>query len=151
MLETDRKEICVTEQNKQPVSEQEMLAKEIEIQSNNTFCVHNNCELVDVQKDYAVVRLALVPESMNFRGTVHGGAYFTLADMCSGMVCRTDGRAYATQHASVEYIRAVKGGVLTGYGKAVHRGRTSCIVEVKITTEEDKLAFMGTFQFACIG
>ena len=104
-----------------------------------------------VKKDYAEVRLELVPESMNFRGTVHGGAYFTMADMCSGIVCRTDGRSYATQHASVEYLRSADGGVLTGRGRVIHRGRTSCVVEVRITTEEDKLVFIGTFQFACIG
>ncbi|MDO5134385.1 MAG: PaaI family thioesterase [Eubacteriales bacterium] len=140
-----------TQGNGQVLTEQEMLEKETAIQNSNPFCVHNYCEVVDVKKDYAEVRLKLVPESMNFRGTVHGGAYFTMADVCSGMVCRTDGRVYATQHASVEYVRAVSGGVLTGRGTVIHRGRTSCLVEVRITTEEDKLAFLGTFQFACIG
>lgn len=133
------------------MTEQEMLQKEIEIQNANPFCVHNHVEVVDVKKDYAEVRLALVEDSMNFRGTVHGGAYFTMADVCSGMVCRTDGRVYATQTATVEYVRAVKGGVLTGRGTVVHRGRTSCLVKVDITTEEDKLAFMGLFLFAVIG
>lgn len=133
------------------MTEQELLQKEIELQNANVFCVHNHVEVVDVKKDYAEVRLNLVPESMNFRGTVHGGAYFSMADMCSGMVCRTDGRVYATQHASVEYVRAVTGGMLTGKGTVVHRGRTSCLVEVRITTEEGKLAFLGMFQFACIG
>ena len=131
------------EQNKKQTKEQELLAAEIEIQKNNVFCAYNHCEAVDVREDYAEVRLDLVAESMNFRGTVHGGAYFTMADMC--------GRSYATQHASVEYIRGIKGGVLTARGKAIHRGRTSCIVEVKITNEEGKLAFAGIFQFACIG
>ena len=111
----------------------------------------NHIKMTVVKRDYAEVRLELVPESMNFRGTVHGGAYFTMADMCSGIVCRTDGRSYATQHASVEYMRAANGGVLTGRGRTIHRGRTSCVVEVRITTEEDKLVFMGTFQFVCIG
>jgi hypothetical protein len=45
----------------------------------------------------------------------------------------------------------VKGGVLTARGNAIHRGRTSCIVEVKITDDRGKLAFAGTFEFACIG
>ena len=139
------------EQNKRQTREQELLAAEAEIQKKNLFCAYNHCEAVDIREDYAEVRLKLVDESMNFRGTVHGGAYFTMADMCAGMVCRTDGRSYATQHASVEYIRGVKGGVLTARGNAIHRGRTSCIVEVKITDDRGKLAFAGTFQFACIG
>ena len=87
---------------------------------------------------------------MNFRKTVHGGAYFTMADMCSGIVCRTDGRSYATQHASVEYLRAVTGGVLTARGTVVHRGRSGCLVEVKISSEDGQLAFIGSFRFACI-
>ena len=124
------------------LSEQEMLAREKEIQAKNAFCVHNRIELAEVE---------LVPESLNFRENVHGGAYFAMADMCSGIVCRTDGRVYVTQHASVEYIRGVTGGVLTGRGTVIHRGRSSCIVEVRITSDEGKLAFMGTFQFACIG
>jgi len=141
----------MSEQRSPVLSEQEMLARETEIQAKNAFCVHNRIELVDVKKDYAEVSLKLVPESMNFRENVHGGAYFAMADMCSGIVCRTDGRVYVTQHASVEYIRGITGGVLTGRGTVIHRGRSSCIVEVRITSDEGKLAFMGTFQFACIG
>lgn len=137
--------------NRQQLPDEELLAREKEIQSKNLFFIHNHGELVDVKNDYAEVRLKLVPESMNFRGTVHGGAYFTLADVCSSIVCRTDGRVYATQHASVEYIRAVTGGILTAKGTVLHRGRTTCIVEIKIFSEEERLAFAGTFQFACIG
>ena len=133
------------------MTEEEMMQKETAIQRANAFSAYNHVEMTVVKKDYAEVRLELVPESMNFRGTVHGGAYFTMADMCSGIVCRTDGRSYATQHASVEYLRAADSGVLTGRGRVIHRGRTSCVVEVRITTEEDKLVFIGTFQFACIG
>ena len=141
----------MSEQRDTALSGQELMAKEAAIQADNLFCVHNFIELDDVKKDYAQVSLRLVPESMNFRGSVHGGAYFAMADMCAGIVCRTDGRTYVTQHASVEYVRGVTGGVLTARGTAVHRGRTSCIVEIKITSGEEKLAFMGTFQFACIG
>ena len=137
--------------NRQQFTDAELFAKEKEIQSRNLFFIHNHGELVDVRKDYAEVQLRLVPESMNFLGTVHGGAHFTLADVCAGIVCRTDGRKYVTQHASVEYIRAVKGGVLSAKGSVMHRGRTGCVVEIRIFSEEGKLAFAGTFQFACIG
>ena len=106
----------MSEQRDPVLSEQEMLARETEIQAKNAFCVHNRIELADVKKDYAEVSLKLAPESMNFRENVHGGAYFAMADMCAGIVCRTDGRVYVTQHASVEYIRGITGGVLTGRG-----------------------------------
>ena len=133
------------------MTEQEMLQKETAIQNSNPFCVYNHVKVVDVKKDYAEVSLDIEENSLNFRGTVHGGAYFTMADVVSGMTCRTDGRVYATQQANVLYVRPVKAGKLTGRGTIIHRGRTSCLVEVRITTEEGKLAFMGTFTWACIG
>lgn len=133
------------------LTHEEMLQKETDIQNQNPFAVHNHLEVVDVREDYAEVRVDLVPESMNFRGTVHGATFFMMGDVCSGMVCRTDGRVYATQQANVLYVRAVSGGRLTGRGTVIHRGRTGCTVEVRITTEEGKLAFMGTYLWACIG
>ena len=129
----------------------EMLEKELALQNANPFRELNRVIPVAVGKDFAEVRLDIEPESLNCRGTVHGGAYFTMADVCSGMVSRTDGRTYVTQQANVQYVRAVKGGRLTGRGTVIHRGRTSCLVEVRITTEEDKLAFLGTFMFHCLG
>lgn len=132
------------------LTEQEMLRKEMKIQAANTFGVYNHIRPVAVRQDYAEAALDIVPDSLNFHETVHGGAYFTMADICSGMVCRTDGRTYVTQQANAVYVRAIKAGTLTARGTVIHRGRTSCLVDIRITSEKNELAFMGTFLFHCI-
>ena len=60
------------------MTEEEMMLKETVIQKANAFSAYNHIEMTVVKKDYAEVRLELVPESMNFRGTVHGGAYWKI-------------------------------------------------------------------------
>ena len=147
---------------KKELTDEERLKKELEIQKANLFGVYNHCRAVAVRKDYAEVALDIVPDSLNFQGTVHGAAYYTMADICSGMVCRTDGRRYVTQQANVQYLRAAQGGTLTARGTTIHRGRTSCLVEIRITgrtsclveiritDQEENLLFTGTFLFHCI-
>ena len=90
---------------KNALTDQERLQKELEIQKANLFGAYNHCRAVAVREDYAEVALDIVPESLNFQGIVHGAAYYTMADICSGMVCRTDGRRYVTQQANVQYLR----------------------------------------------
>ena len=99
----------------------EMFQREVAIQTANSFAVYNNCHLGAVDRDFGEVWLDIVPDSFNFQGSVHGGAYFTLADMCAGIVSRTDGRLYVTQQANVQYVRAARHGRLTARGNALRQ------------------------------
>ena len=46
----------------------------------NAFMLHNYIELERVEKDRAVFKLDIRPESCNPYGLIHGGAIYTLAD-----------------------------------------------------------------------
>ncbi|MBR3367126.1 MAG: PaaI family thioesterase [Lachnospiraceae bacterium] len=129
----------------------ELLKKEQEVLEKNLFAKYNHVRLSVVERDHVEVYLDIVPESLNARGTVHGGAYFAMADACAGIVSRTDGRMYVTQTATVQYLRAATEGRLTAVGTVLHRGRTSCLVEIRIAEDSGKPVFMGTFLFHCIG
>ena len=117
----------------------------------NPYALYNHLKIADVKPDYAEVYVDIVPEFLNGHGTLHGGVYYTLADYCVGVVSRTNGKMYVTQQASVSYISSVKGGRLTAKGSVIHRGRTSCIIEILVTDESGKLVFKGTFTDFCIG
>ena len=58
---------------KNALTDQERLQKELEIQKANLFGAYNHCRAVAVREDYAEVALDIVPESLNFQGivTVH--------------------------------------------------------------------------------
>lgn len=115
----------------------------------NAFSNYNHIVVEDIQPDAAAVYLDIVPESRNPFGNVHGGALFTLADVCAGVTARTDGRCYVTQAASVQFLRGAKEGRVTARGSVIRRGRTVCIIEVRITDADGELLFLGTFTFFC--
>ena len=132
------------------MTNQERLRKELEIQKANLFGVYNHCRAVAVREDYAEVALDIVPESLNFQGIVHGAAYYTNGGYMLGNGVQ-DRRQEVCDPAGKCSIPPRGGGRNPDSpGTTIHRGRTSCLVEIRITNEEEKLMFIGTFLFHCI-
>lgn len=71
----------------------------------NSFAVYNHMEIVLAERDHAVFRLTIRPESKNPYGMVHGGAIYTMADNATGAAAHTDGRSYVTQTSSLHFLR----------------------------------------------
>ena len=104
--------------------------KLVEYTAENAFVQACGIEIWELEEDHAVMGTAARPELLNPMGMLHGGLLFTLADCCSGVTARTDGRTYVTQTV----------------GKVQHRGRTVCTVLVEIYAKEtQKLLAAGTF------
>ena len=128
-----------------------ILEREWERAAENPFPRYNHIELVRVERDDVELAVDLVPESMNFAGTVHGGLYFTMADFCAATTARTDGRRYVTQSAQVHYLKTVREGRIAACSKVIHRGKNTCLVEVEIRSEEDELLFKAAVTMFCLG
>lgn len=128
----------------------DLMENGLEAAAANTFANHIGIQVTDIQKDLAEATLAITPETMNLYGVAHGGALFTLADVCAGMAARTDGRTYVTQQANVQFLRAARGGMATARSHVLHRGGTVCLIQVEITDEEKQLLLAGTFTFYCL-
>ena len=128
----------------------ETLQQSIEGMHKNPFMLYNHIEIGAVERDHAETRLVLQPDSLNTFGRVHGGAFFTMADVCAGMTARSDGRRYVTQDASVNFIRNVTGGTLTCRGTVLNRGRKVCLVETRVTDDTGRLLFSGVFTMYCV-
>ena len=71
----------------------------------NAFMLHNYIELERVEKDRAVFKLDIRPESCNPYGLIHGGAIYTLADNATGAAAHSDGRYYVTQTSALHFLR----------------------------------------------
>lgn len=76
-------------------------------------------------------------------GYVHGGAYVTLAETIASL-----GAFYAIDlethiafglEINANHVRATREGELYGYGKCVHKGRTTHVWQVDIKNAEEKL------------
>lgn len=117
----------------------------------NRFMTYNFIELSVLELNRAECRLTLRPESTNPNGMLHGGALYTMADSTAGSAAHSDGRIYVTQNSSMNYLSNIKEGTAVAVGTVVHRGKTTCLVNVDITAEATgKLLATGSFTFFCI-
>ena len=121
-----------------------------ERQKKNGFMHHNFIEMESVERDRAVFRLTIRPESKNPYGMVHGGAIYTLADNATGTAAHTDGRYYVTQTSALHFLRNQSEGTVRATATVRHRGRSTVLTAVDITGEDGKLIATGEFTFFCV-
>lgn len=128
---------------------EEMNLKE-QLERFNAFAEYAGVKIERIEKDFAQASLVIEDYHKNPHGNIHGGALFTLADNCAGGAAYSDGRKYVTQNASVSFIKGVSKGKLTATAQAIHRGRKTCLIEVKVRDEEETLIMQVMFTFYCI-
>lgn len=116
----------------------------------NAFMKHNHMELESVKPDKAVIRLTVTPDVLNPIGTVHGGAYYTMADCAAGTCAFTDFRTYVTQSSDVHFLRTVDKGQVFATATVMRRGRTVTLIHVDVTDEQDNVLMTGTYTFFCV-
>jgi 1,4-dihydroxy-2-naphthoyl-CoA hydrolase len=84
----------------------------------------------------------------NRRGVLHGGAVMALGDTLGGMTARVglpDGGRTATIESKTNFFAAVpKGDIAHAICMALHRGRTTVVLETRITRGDGKLAAIVT-------
>lgn len=117
---------------------------------DNAFMHHTGIEMVDVNTDFARYRLTIRSDLKNPYGLLHGGAIYTLADNATGAAACSDGRYYVTQTSSLHFLRNVAEGTVYAAATVRHRGRTTCLTAVDITTEGGRLLATGEFTFFCV-
>lgn len=120
------------------------------LDEKNAFAVYNHIEAEFVEPDHAIFRLNIRPESKNPYGVVHGGAIYTMADNATGYAAHTDGRSYVTQSSAMHFLRNQTDGIVRADARVRHRGRTTCLVDVDILGEGEKLLATGEFTYFCI-
>ena len=117
----------------------------------NGFMHHNYIELDHAERDLAVFRLTIRPESRNPFEQLHGGAIYTMADNAAGAAAfSADGRPYVTQSTTFHFIRNVASGTVYATGRVIHRGRSTCLTRVEITDETGRLLATGDFSFFAV-
>ena len=117
----------------------------------NPFFDYNHMKMTAAETDYAEAELTVVEESCNVYGRVHGGALCTLGDNAAGYAACSDGKLYVTQAATMHFVGNVEvGHTVRAEARVCHRGRTTCLVDVDIIGEGDKLIATGEFTFFCV-
>ena len=105
--------------------DQKELERLKEQERKNGFAVYNHIEMVLAERDHAIYRLNIRPESKNPYGMVHGGAIYTMADNATGAAAHTDGRNYVTQTSALHFLRNQPEGEIQADARVRHRGRST--------------------------
>lgn len=117
---------------------------------SNTFMHYNHIRMCSIEKDHTVFCMTVHPDSCNSYGMIHGGALYALADNAAGAAAYTDGRSHVTQSSNFNFLRNVTTGEITATAVVRHRGRSRCLIDVEITSEDGKILAIGDFTFFCV-
>jgi len=95
----------------------------------------------------ATVTLEAGPQHANPMGTLHGGILCDIADAAMGIAYAAnlaEGESFTTLELKVSFLKPVWKATLTAEGKVLKQGRTTGLVECRITDEEGKLVAHAT-------
>lgn len=110
------------------------------------FCATLGIELADLGSGTARTELTVAEDLLNFHGTPHGGAIYSLADAAFAAASNAEGRTALAMETNISYFEAVEvGETLTAEAEELHvRGRTAAYrVEVTDGDGAQVAAFRG--------
>ena len=108
-----------------------------EIFSNDNFVKHCGMELVEAYGGYSKVRMKLGDEHMNFFGTVHGGAIFSLADTALGAAANAYGTLSVAINCNIQYMKAGRTGYLTAIAEEVSLNHNLATYTINILDDRE--------------
>lgn len=120
------------------------------LNENDSFVKKNNIRIIDVGVGYSKAVMEIDGDSLNFMGTVHGGAIMTLADAVAGTCIAHNGRNCVTLSASGNFIKAPCEGNLYAFGREVGIKNDTAISDIEIRDSMDNLVFKGMYNMFLI-
>ena len=101
-------------------------------------------KLVSVTPDRVEAELAVREEFKNRGGVMHGGALMAYADSLGGTISRAnlkDGQRTTTIESKTNFFAGIPiGNVAKAESIPLHRGRTTIVIQTRITRNDGRLA-----------
>ena len=112
------------------------LAEIQEIFNNDRFAVEQDgAVILEAAEYYAKVSAKIQPYHLNARGSVMGGAIFTLADFAFAVAANACGQPTVTSNSNISFLSSPKGKELIAEARAIKDGRSLVFYEVIVTDE----------------
>lgn len=125
-----------------------MKNKEKFLQQINSMCKDTlmetlQIEYIDFGDDYLVAKMPVNSRVYQPDGILNGGATMALAESVGSPASMlvVDREKYAIRgiEFSANHLRSVKSGYVTATAKFIHKGRTTHLLEIRVTDDEGKL------------
>lgn len=105
---------------------------------SDPYCETLGIELVDLEPGVARTRLTVTEDLLNFHGTPHGGAVYSLADAAFAAASNSHGETALALETNVSYLAAVEvGETLSATAEETHLADRTAEYAVVITNEAD--------------
>ncbi|WP_227354484.1 hydroxyphenylacetyl-CoA thioesterase PaaI [Haladaptatus salinisoli] len=105
------------------------------------FCATLGIELADLGPGTARTELAVTEELLNFHGTPHGGAVYSLADAAFAAASNAEGETALALETNVSYLAAAEvGETLVAVAERDHESRRTASYRVDVTAGEETVA-----------
>jgi acyl-CoA thioesterase len=103
------------------------------------YCATLGIEVVDLDPGRAVTRLTVTEDLLNFHGTPHGGAVYSLADAAFAAASNARGETAVALETNISYLAAVETDTtLTATAEETHSAARTAEYEVRVTDEADE-------------
>ncbi|RLK00090.1 PaaI family thioesterase [Tenacibaculum discolor] len=111
--------------------------------NKNTLMETLEIEFVDLGDDFITAKMPVTPKVHQPYGILHGGATAALAESvgscASAFFLRDSSKIVKGIELSINHIKSKREGHVFATAKAIHKGRTTHLWEVRIVDEDDNL------------
>jgi len=123
----------------------ERLAQMRAVLSKDNFVSYCGMELVDFHEGYAKITMNIRKEHLNFFGTVHGGALFSLADTALGAAANAYGTLSVAIACNIQFMKAGTAGCLTAIAEetSINHSLATYLVHIYDDDEDEIATFQG--------
>jgi len=124
------------------LSKEEILAK-ANAASKNTLMETLNIEIVDYGKDFLIARMPVDSRVFQPDGVLHGGATAALAESVGSFASHIFLDSEHLMIRGIEiianHLKSVREGYVYAKSTFLHKGRTTQLLDIRITDDEDNL------------
>jgi 1,4-dihydroxy-2-naphthoyl-CoA hydrolase len=124
------------------LTKEKIIAKANEA-SKNTLMETLQIEVVDYGEDFLVARMPVNSRVHQPDGVLHGGATAALAEsvgsFASHIFIDTETFFVRGTEITANHIRSVKDGFIYAKATFIHKGRTTQLLDIRVTDESDNL------------
>ncbi len=108
--------------------------------SQDPFAKSLGIELQELRPGYSRVAMTLTPQMVNFHGTPHGGAIFSLADAAFAAAGNSHGQAAVALSMTIQYLAAAEPGTrLVAEAQELRKGNRTGFYQITVKTQSGEL------------
>ncbi|GGK77759.1 MULTISPECIES: hydroxyphenylacetyl-CoA thioesterase PaaI [Haloarcula] len=104
---------------------------------SDAYCETLGIDVVELDSGYAQTELTITEDLLNFHGTPHGGAIYSLADAAFAAASNSHGEAAVALETNISYLDAVETGeTLSATAEETHLADSTAEYEVTVTAQD---------------